>query len=40
VKSVVDYVCTKKGGEGAVREMIELILDAQASKSKVRVKGR
>lgn len=40
VKSVVDYVCAKKGGEGAVREMIELILDAQTSGPKVRGKGR
>lgn len=29
VAAVVDYVCLKKGGEGAVREMIELILQAQ-----------
>ena len=27
--AVVDYVCAKKGGEGAVREIIEMILDAQ-----------
>jgi len=27
--AVVDYVCDKKGGEGAVREMIEMILEAQ-----------
>ncbi|WP_455243619.1 KdsC family phosphatase [Petrachloros mirabilis] len=40
VKSVVHYVCEKKGGEGAVREMIELILEAQASGPKVRGKGR
>jgi 3-deoxy-D-manno-octulosonate 8-phosphate phosphatase (KDO 8-P phosphatase) len=26
----VDYVCTKKGGEGAVREIADLILQAQA----------
>jgi 3-deoxy-D-manno-octulosonate 8-phosphate phosphatase (KDO 8-P phosphatase) len=25
----VDYVCQKKGGEGAIREIIEMILDAQ-----------
>jgi 3-deoxy-D-manno-octulosonate 8-phosphate phosphatase KdsC-like HAD superfamily phosphatase len=25
----VDYVCQKKGGEGAVREIIEMILDAK-----------
>ena len=27
--AVVDYVCAKKGGEGAVREIIEMILGAQ-----------
>jgi 3-deoxy-D-manno-octulosonate 8-phosphate phosphatase (KDO 8-P phosphatase) len=27
--AVVDYVCTKKGGEGAVREIIEMILEVQ-----------
>jgi YrbI family 3-deoxy-D-manno-octulosonate 8-phosphate phosphatase len=27
--AAVDYVCDKKGGEGAVREMIEMILEAQ-----------
>lgn len=27
--AVVDYVCSKKGGEGAVREIIEMILEAQ-----------
>lgn len=27
--AVVDYVCVKKGGEGAVREIIEMILEAQ-----------
>jgi 3-deoxy-D-manno-octulosonate 8-phosphate phosphatase KdsC-like HAD superfamily phosphatase len=25
----VNYVCVKKGGEGAVREIIEMILKAQ-----------
>lgn len=29
VKSVVDYVSTKKGGRGAVREICDLILKAQ-----------
>jgi 3-deoxy-D-manno-octulosonate 8-phosphate phosphatase (KDO 8-P phosphatase) len=29
VLAVVDYVCRKKGGEGAVREMIDMILAAQ-----------
>ncbi len=33
VAAVVDYVCSKKGGEGAVREMIELILQAQQGMS-------
>lgn len=36
VAAVVDYVCQQKGGEGAVREIIEMILDAQASKHEVR----
>jgi 3-deoxy-D-manno-octulosonate 8-phosphate phosphatase (KDO 8-P phosphatase) len=29
VAEAVDYVCVKKGGEGAVREIIEMILKAQ-----------
>jgi YrbI family 3-deoxy-D-manno-octulosonate 8-phosphate phosphatase len=29
VARAVDYVCAKKGGEGAVREIIEMILKAQ-----------
>ena len=29
VLAVVDYVCRKKGGEGAVRELIDMILAAQ-----------
>ncbi|MFN3681057.1 MAG: KdsC family phosphatase [Nitrospira sp.] len=34
VLQAVDYVCRKKGGEGAVREVVELILEAlQADKS-------
>jgi 3-deoxy-D-manno-octulosonate 8-phosphate phosphatase (KDO 8-P phosphatase) len=36
VAAAVDYVCQKKGGEGAVREIIEMILDAQGSKFEVR----
>jgi len=36
IVGAVDYVCQKKGGEGAVREIIEMILDAQRSK----VEGR
>ena len=44
VVATVGYVCRKKGGEGAVREIIEMILDAQRSKvegrrSKVAVPG-
>ncbi len=27
--AVVDYVCKKSGGEGAVREIVEMILEAQ-----------
>lgn len=33
VVEAVDYVCRKKGGEGAVREVIEMILDAQRQGS-------
>ena len=29
VAEVVDYVCIKKGGEGAVREVIEMLLESQ-----------
>jgi len=29
IAAVVDYICRKKGGVGAVREIIEMILDAQ-----------
>jgi len=29
VLAVVDYVCRNKGGEGAVREVIDMILIAQ-----------
>ena len=35
IVAVVDYVCQKKGGEGAVREIIEMILSVQSQKSKV-----
>jgi 3-deoxy-D-manno-octulosonate 8-phosphate phosphatase (KDO 8-P phosphatase) len=34
VTAVVDYICRKKGGEGAVREIIEMILGAQGRNSK------
>ena len=37
--AVVDYVCAKKGGEGAVREIIEMILEAQ-HKSVDLIKGK
>ncbi len=30
VLSEVDYVCSRRGGNGAVREVIDLILDAQS----------
>ncbi len=36
VTAAVNYVCQKKGGEGAVREIIEMILAAQGSKFEVR----
>ncbi|HBH78710.1 MAG TPA: HAD family hydrolase [Nitrospira sp.] len=43
VLEVVDYVCQKKGGEGAVRELAELILQARlevkAAKRR-RIKGK
>ncbi|MDH3771525.1 MAG: HAD hydrolase family protein, partial [Nitrospirota bacterium] len=29
VRQVVHYVCQKKGGEGAVREVIDMILSAR-----------
>jgi YrbI family 3-deoxy-D-manno-octulosonate 8-phosphate phosphatase len=32
IVAAVDYVCRKKGGEGAVREIIEMILEAQRAK--------
>jgi YrbI family 3-deoxy-D-manno-octulosonate 8-phosphate phosphatase len=37
--AVVDYICTKKGGEGAVREIIEMILEAQ-HKSVNAIRGK
>lgn len=39
VAAVVDYVCSKKGGEGAVREIIDMILEARASGQRTRGKG-
>lgn len=39
VVAAVDYVCRKKGGEGAVREIIEMILSAQGRRSTFLVPG-
>lgn len=36
VLAVVDYVCRKKGGEGAVREVADMILAARGSRFEVR----
>ena len=33
VAAAVDYICRKKGGEGAVREIIEMILAAQQHRT-------
>ena len=32
ITAAVDYVCQKKGGEGAVREIVEMILEAQGHR--------
>ncbi len=37
VAAAVDYICQKKGGEGAVREIIEMILTAQGANSKFKI---
>src|SRR6185295_5779810 len=37
IVAAVDYICRKKGGEGAVREIIEMILEAQGQSSVTRV---
>ena len=37
IVAAVDYVCQKKGGEGAVREIIEMILDAQQQSATLTV---
>jgi 3-deoxy-D-manno-octulosonate 8-phosphate phosphatase (KDO 8-P phosphatase) len=37
IVGAVDYVCQKKGGEGAVREIIEMILEAQGPSSGTRL---
>jgi 3-deoxy-D-manno-octulosonate 8-phosphate phosphatase (KDO 8-P phosphatase) len=39
VAAAVDYICQKKGGEGAVREIIEMILEAQGRVSSFKVQG-
>ncbi len=36
LQKVVRYVCQSKGGEGAVREVVDLILAAQSSPPRVR----
>jgi len=36
IVAAVDYICQKKGGEGAVREIIEMILEAQGPSSGTR----
>ena len=40
VAAAVDYICRKKGGEGAVREIIEMILDAKVRSSSSRFEVR
>ena len=37
VAAAVDYICRKKGGEGAVREIIDMILAAQGANSKFKI---
>ena len=39
IVAAVDYVCQKKGGEGAVREIIEMILEAQGRNSKFEIRN-
>ena len=39
IAAVVDYICQKKGGEGAVREIIEMILEAQGQVSRFTFQG-
>lgn len=38
VQEVVDYVCRQKGGEGAVRELVEMILQSRSETRKMRQK--
>ncbi len=35
VKEIVDYVATKKGGDGGVREIIDWLLDSRGDKKKI-----
>jgi 3-deoxy-D-manno-octulosonate 8-phosphate phosphatase (KDO 8-P phosphatase) len=37
IAAAVNYICKKKGGEGAVRELTEMILDAQGRSSAFQV---
>ena len=39
IAAVVDYVCQKKGGEGAVREIVEMILKAQGQVPSFKFQG-
>jgi YrbI family 3-deoxy-D-manno-octulosonate 8-phosphate phosphatase len=34
IAAAVDYICKEKGGEGAVRELTEMILDAQRHRTR------
>ncbi|MGH7259753.1 MAG: KdsC family phosphatase [Nitrospiraceae bacterium] len=36
IRKAVTYVCRAKGGEGAVREVVEMILEARGLRSEVR----
>lgn len=40
VLKVVDYICQKKGGEGAVRELAELILQSRVEVKADKRRGR
>lgn len=37
IRRAVDYVCLKKGGEGAVRELADMILEVHGSRVKFQV---
>jgi 3-deoxy-D-manno-octulosonate 8-phosphate phosphatase (KDO 8-P phosphatase) len=36
IRAAVDYICKKKGGEGCVRELAELLLDARTTPKSAR----